>query len=112
MTRYQEKGIIVKRKHTHPKPWTEIRLHEDYIPQRLNGVLTPHGHLWEMVERIGKFRREGKNRRDNATGKNQINSNQIDNNTYEVCTLMAIFFIYISHSEYKSITFGRYPWRR
>ncbi|CAO3633120.1 unnamed protein product [Cunninghamella echinulata] len=84
MTRYLEKGIIVKRKHIHPKPWTEIRLHEDYIPQRLNGVLTPHGHLWEMVERIGKFRREGKNRRDNATGKNQIKPNQINNNNYNI----------------------------
>jgi len=27
----------------------------------------PHGRLWDLVETIGRFRREGKNRRDNAT---------------------------------------------
>ncbi|KAI8331761.1 putative acyltransferase [Chlamydoabsidia padenii] len=67
LTRFQEQGIIVKRRHAEPKAWSEISLHADYIPQRLNGVLTPNGHLWELVEHIGKFRREGKNRRDNAT---------------------------------------------
>ncbi|KAI8098984.1 putative acyltransferase [Halteromyces radiatus] len=67
MTRFEEQGVIVKRRHFDRKQWSEISLHDDYIPQRLNGVLTPRGHLWELVERIGKFRREGKNRRDNAT---------------------------------------------
>ncbi|ORZ18841.1 acyltransferase-domain-containing protein [Absidia repens] len=67
LTRFGEQGIIVKRRHAEPKLWSEISLHHDYIPQRLNGILTPRGHLWELVEHIGKFRREGKNRRDNAT---------------------------------------------
>ncbi|KAI9278119.1 hypothetical protein BY458DRAFT_538806 [Sporodiniella umbellata] len=67
LTRYEEKGIILKRRHNHPKSWSEISLSPDYVPERLNGVLIPRGHLWELVERIGIYRREGKNRRDNAT---------------------------------------------
>ncbi|ORX51323.1 acyltransferase-domain-containing protein, partial [Hesseltinella vesiculosa] len=67
LIRFQDQGIIVKRRHATPKSWSEITLHEDYYPQRQNGMLVPSGHLWELVERIGKFRREGKNRRDNAT---------------------------------------------
>ncbi|KAF7729552.1 hypothetical protein EC973_004227 [Apophysomyces ossiformis] len=66
-TRYEEQNIIVKRRHQTPKPWSEIALSNDYMPERQNGILMPRGHLWELVERIGKFRREGKNRRDNAT---------------------------------------------
>lgn len=69
MSRFEEKGVITKQRHSYPKQWSEIKLNEDYKPQRVNGILTPRGHLWELVERIGKFRREGKNRRDNATGK-------------------------------------------
>ncbi|KAI8071456.1 hypothetical protein BC940DRAFT_294491 [Gongronella butleri] len=67
MTRFEEQGIIIKRRHTSPKSWSEISLHEDYYPQRQNGLLLPSGQLWALVERIGTFRREGKNRRDNAT---------------------------------------------
>ncbi|KAG0188238.1 hypothetical protein DFQ28_005196 [Apophysomyces sp. BC1034] len=66
-TRYEEQNIIVKRRHQTPKPWSEVALSNDYLPERQNGILMPRGHLWELVERIGRFRREGKNRRDNAT---------------------------------------------
>lgn len=66
-TRYEEKEIILKRRHNYPKPWSEVSISPDYVPERLNGVLIPRGHIWELVERIGLFRREGKNRRDNAT---------------------------------------------
>ncbi|KAL0095889.1 acyltransferase [Phycomyces blakesleeanus] len=66
-TRYQEKNILLKRRQGSPKPVSEVALSLDYTPDRVNGVLSPRGHLWELVERIGKFRREGKNRRDNAT---------------------------------------------
>ncbi|KAG1520109.1 hypothetical protein G6F52_007976 [Rhizopus delemar] len=59
-TRYQEQGIILRRRR-------EVSISPDYVPVRMNGILIPRGHLWELVERIGTFRREGKNRRDNAT---------------------------------------------
>ena len=42
-----------------------------YIPERYNSYLVPEGRLWGLAERIGKFRREGKNRRDNAAGKKE-----------------------------------------
>ncbi|GAA5814739.1 hypothetical protein MFLAVUS_008241 [Mucor flavus] len=66
-TRYEEKNILLKRRHPGPKPWSEVAISRDYTPERQNGILIPRGHLWELVERIGRFRREGKNRRDNAT---------------------------------------------
>ncbi|OBZ87843.1 Dihydroxyacetone phosphate acyltransferase [Choanephora cucurbitarum] len=66
-TRYQEQNILLKRRHTNPKLWSEVAISPSYTPERQNGVLIPRGHLWELVEHIGKFRREGKNRRDNAT---------------------------------------------
>ncbi|RCH90268.1 hypothetical protein CU098_003351 [Rhizopus stolonifer] len=65
--RYQEQNILLKKRHNSPKPWSEVAISPDYTPERQNGVLIPRGHLWELVERIGRFRREGKNRRDNAT---------------------------------------------
>jgi hypothetical protein len=66
--RYEEQNILLKRRHLNPKPWSEVAVSPDYTPERQNGALIPRGHLWELVERIGRFRREGKNRRDNATG--------------------------------------------
>lgn len=39
-----------------------------YIPDRYSSVLVPRGRLWDLAEHLGKFRREGKNRRDNAAG--------------------------------------------
>lgn len=68
-TRYQEQGIMMSRRHATPKPWSEVALSPDYVPERIDGVLSPHGRLWALMERIGKFRMEGKNRRDSATGK-------------------------------------------
>ncbi|KAI8385656.1 hypothetical protein BD560DRAFT_383998 [Blakeslea trispora] len=66
-TRYQEQNILLRRRHNSPKLWSEVAISPSYTPERQNGVLIPRGHLWELVEHIGKFRREGKNRRDNAT---------------------------------------------
>ncbi|KAI8979677.1 hypothetical protein BDF20DRAFT_906184 [Mycotypha africana] len=67
--RYQEQGILLKRTNhaANTKPWSEVAISPDYTPERQNGSLIPRGHLWELVDRIGRFRREGKNRRDNAT---------------------------------------------
>ncbi|KAI9310810.1 hypothetical protein BX666DRAFT_2032528 [Dichotomocladium elegans] len=64
--RYQQQGIMIMERHHTPKPWVEVSLTEAYIPERVNGVLAPQGLLWLLAERIGKFRMEGKNRRDNA----------------------------------------------
>ncbi|KAI7862007.1 putative acyltransferase [Spinellus fusiger] len=67
LTRYQEMGIILKRQSVNSKSTFEVGLSPDYLPDRVEGVIAPRGHLWEAIERIGRFRREGKNRRDNAT---------------------------------------------
>jgi hypothetical protein len=77
-TRYRDMNILVRRYHPTPKPWSEVTIGSDYTPERQNGILVPRGHLWEMVDRIGRFRREGKNRRDNATGKIYLHSHTID----------------------------------
>ena len=34
--------------------------------------IEPRGRLWELCEQIGRFRREGKNRRDTATVANRV----------------------------------------
>ncbi|GAA6042860.1 hypothetical protein JCM8097_007194 [Rhodosporidiobolus ruineniae] len=45
-----------------------MALHPDWIPHRReDGTIAPEGKLWEFVERLSQFRREGKNRRDNKT---------------------------------------------
>lgn len=75
-TRYEQMHILLKRRHQQPKPWSEVAISSDYVPSRQNGVLVPRGHLWELVERIGTFRREGKNRRDNATGKTHTHTHK------------------------------------
>jgi 1-acyl-sn-glycerol-3-phosphate acyltransferase len=57
----------------HVSPATEkersmVALNPPYLPDRsADGSLLPSGELWSIVDRIGQFRREGKNRRDNAT---------------------------------------------
>ncbi|KPV77785.1 uncharacterized protein RHOBADRAFT_48040 [Rhodotorula graminis WP1] len=45
-----------------------MALHPDWVPRRTeDGTIVPEGRLWEFVERLSRFRREGKNRRDNRT---------------------------------------------
>ncbi|BGP40730.1 hypothetical protein JCM10450v2_004726 [Rhodotorula kratochvilovae] len=45
-----------------------MALHPDWVPHRReDGTIAPEGRLWEFVERLSRFRREGKNRRDNKT---------------------------------------------
>lgn len=65
---YAQLGILRMRHHTQPKPWSELSLSTEFMPQLSNGILIPQGHLWNLADRIGQFRREGKNRRDNAAG--------------------------------------------
>lgn len=66
--RYQEQDIITIQRHSTPKPWIEISLTDHYVPERVSGMLMPQGALWDLADRIGKFRMEGKNRRDSQTG--------------------------------------------
>ena len=66
--RYQEQDIITIQRHATPKSWIEISLTDHYVPERVNGMLIPQGALWDLADRIGKFRMEGKNRRDSQTG--------------------------------------------
>ncbi|CAG8555813.1 6406_t:CDS:10 [Racocetra fulgida] len=50
-----------------------IALAPDFVPTRnSDGVIEAKGELWNLVEKIGKFRREGKNRRDNATVSSRV----------------------------------------
>lgn len=70
--RYEEQDILLKKRHSNPKPWSEVAISPAYTPERQNGILMPRGHLWELVDHIGRFRREGKNRRDNATVSSRV----------------------------------------
>ncbi|KAI9265280.1 putative acyltransferase [Phascolomyces articulosus] len=65
--RFEQEGVLLRNQYSQLKDsWSEVGLNIDYIPERYNGVLVPRGRLWELAELIGKFRREGKNRRDNV----------------------------------------------
>jgi len=67
-SRYIEQGLLLNRRFKTGKVTSEFALSPDCIPQRGDdGAILPQGRLWQLVERIGKCRREGKNRRDNAT---------------------------------------------
>jgi len=61
-------SVLVRLAPRSAKEATILALHPDYVPGRDNeGAFVPEGRLWMLVDRIGGFRREGKNRRDNAT---------------------------------------------
>ncbi|KAL8292445.1 hypothetical protein RQP46_001057 [Phenoliferia psychrophenolica] len=66
--RMVEFGVILTRKSTKTKGLPLMALHPDWVPKRLpSGAIEPAGRLWEFLGRLGAFRREGKNRRDNST---------------------------------------------
>ncbi|OAL34714.1 hypothetical protein AYO20_05909 [Fonsecaea nubica] len=66
--RFQEEGIIDVAKGTESKAKVTVRLAPDWAPQRdpNTGELSPSGRLWDFIEKIAQYRREGKNRRDGA----------------------------------------------
>ncbi len=69
----EEVGLIMVKRSRSTKVMPTIALHPDYVPTRNSeGAIEPKGKLWDLVERIGKFRREGKNRRDNATVSSRV----------------------------------------
>ncbi|CAI2170937.1 2421_t:CDS:10 [Funneliformis geosporum] len=71
--RLEEVGLIMVKRSRNTKVMPTIALHSDYVPTRNSeGAIETKGKLWDLVERIGKFRREGKNRRDNATVSSRV----------------------------------------
>ncbi|KAI9592107.1 acyltransferase-domain-containing protein [Syncephalis fuscata] len=68
-----ENVMLSRRDILSPQDPTRIALHPLYVPARqADGSILPEGRLWSLVERIGQFRREGKNRRDNATVSSRV----------------------------------------
>ncbi|CAO3564048.1 unnamed protein product [Mortierella alpina] len=66
-------GILMMKRPTNAKEKTKVALHPDFMPSRgADGHVIASGALWDMVEHIGTFRREGKNRRDNATVSSRV----------------------------------------
>ncbi len=68
-SRFQEEGIILVAKGTDAKNKPTLRLAPEWRPERdtATGELRASGHLWDFIEKIAQHRREGKNRRDEAT---------------------------------------------
>ncbi|KAF9214025.1 hypothetical protein BGZ59_004443 [Podila verticillata] len=72
-SRLADYGILVVKKPTNAKERTKVALHPDFMPNRgADGHVLASGALWDLVEHIGMFRREGKNRRDNATVSSRV----------------------------------------
>lgn len=67
-SRCQEEGIILVTKGANPKSGPTVRLAPEWIPERdpESGELIASGRLWDFIEKIAMYRREGKNRRDGA----------------------------------------------
>ncbi|EXJ74778.1 acetyltransferase [Cladophialophora psammophila CBS 110553] len=67
-TRFQEEGIIDVAKGSESKAKPTVRLALEWTPERdpTTGELRASGRLWDFIEKIAQFRREGKNRRDGA----------------------------------------------
>ncbi|KAG0233773.1 hypothetical protein BGW42_007233 [Actinomortierella wolfii] len=71
--RLSDYGILVVQKARSPKERSKVALHPDFLPTRgSDGRVESSGALWDLVEHIGTFRREGKNRRDNATVSSRV----------------------------------------
>ncbi|KDN41525.1 acyltransferase-domain-containing protein [Tilletiaria anomala UBC 951] len=62
--RYEELGMIIRKPSNAVKPIPLVALHPDWRPTWKEGQLQPTGKLWEHLERLGRFRREGKDRRE------------------------------------------------
>ncbi|CAG8445599.1 13588_t:CDS:10 [Dentiscutata erythropus] len=66
-------GVIMVKRSRNVKIQPTIALAPKFIPTRnSDGIIEAKGELWNLVEKIGNFRREGKNRRDNATVSSRV----------------------------------------
>ncbi|RKO99400.1 hypothetical protein CXG81DRAFT_14564, partial [Caulochytrium protostelioides] len=68
--RLREMGVLLFQRSTGAQT-TWIRLAPEWYPPEPLAIpwylRRPHGRLWDLCENMGRFRREGKNRRDTAT---------------------------------------------
>lgn len=66
IARYEELGMVQRRMSKSAKPIPLIALHPDYTPQfdETKQRVVASGRLFEFLERVSSFRREGKDRRD------------------------------------------------
>ncbi|GAA5830872.1 hypothetical protein JCM3766R1_003456 [Sporobolomyces carnicolor] len=61
-------NLILTRRSKAKKSIPLMALHPEWVPTRTqDGSIEAEGQLWTFVERLSRFRREGKNRRDNNT---------------------------------------------
>ncbi|CAO1625113.1 unnamed protein product [Parajaminaea phylloscopi] len=92
VTRFEELGLVMRRKSDSVKPIPLIALNPEYAPRyeiqpifggedaaggksspgstSVNGITLPEesGKLWDMLKHLSSFRREGKERRENLLG--------------------------------------------
>ncbi|KAK0538801.1 hypothetical protein OC835_001329 [Tilletia horrida] len=66
--RYEERGIIIRRKSNSVKPIPLVSLNPDWRPSFSADGSVVEGRLWSFLEHLGTFRREGKERRDQVIG--------------------------------------------
>ncbi|KAE8240610.1 hypothetical protein A4X13_0g7697 [Tilletia indica] len=67
--RYEERGMIMRRKSNAAKPIPLLALNPEYRPAyNASGRSMTEGRLWNFLEHLGTFRREGKERRDQVVG--------------------------------------------
>ena len=66
--RLTELGALETRRSKAAKSVPLVSLAPDWTPSRADdGTLQPRGRLWDLLDRLSAFRREGKNRRDSST---------------------------------------------
>ncbi|GAA5871230.1 hypothetical protein JCM16303_000687 [Sporobolomyces ruberrimus] len=66
-------GLILTRRSKAKKAIPLMALHPEWVPTRnADGSIEADGQLWTFVERLSRFRREGKNRRDNNTVSSRV----------------------------------------
>lgn len=67
--RFQEEGILLVRKSKSGRSPPVCRISAEWMPERdpVTGEVQEQGRLWTFIETIAVSRREGKNRRDNAS---------------------------------------------
>lgn len=71
--RSEEEGIITVTRSKEGNTAPRVRIARDWVPDRdEQGRIVARGKLWELCERIGRGRREGENRRDEATVRSRV----------------------------------------
>lgn len=68
LQRFEEIGMLLRRKSDSTKPVPLIALAPEYRPRYDAEGRVEGGRLWEMLERLSSFRREGKERRETLLG--------------------------------------------